>query len=143
MASGAGADLSRFVEAQRLTYATALAELRAGRKRTHWMWFVFPQIAGLGMSATSIFYAIESADEARAYLAHDLLGPRLRECTLAILAHRGRAAEEIFGGVDAMKLRSSMTLFEHVGSPDEPFGPCLDVFFAGRRDERSLELLGA
>lgn len=143
MASGAGASLSRFVEAQRLTCDEALAELRAGRKRTHWMWFVFPQIAGLGTSATSIFYALESADEARAYLAHPLLGPRLRECTLAILSHPDRTAEEIFGAVDAMKLRSSMTLFEHVGGPDEPFGPCLDAFFGGRRDERTLELLRA
>ena len=143
MAPDAGADLSRFVEAQQLTYAAALAELRAGRKRTHWMWFIFPQIAGLGMSATSIFYAIQSAEEARAYLDHDLLGPRLRECTLAVLSNRDRTAEQIFGAVDAMKLRSSMTLFEHVGGSDEPFAACLAAFFAGRRDERTLERLRA
>lgn len=135
--------LSRFVEAQRETYAAALAELRSGRKRSHWMWFVFPQIAGLGMSATSIFYAIASGDEARAYLAHPVLGPRLRECTNAVLVHRDKSAEAIFGPVDAMKLRSSMTLFDHVAEAGEPFAPCLEVFFAGRRDGRSLELLGA
>ena len=135
-------DLSRFVAAQRDIYAAALAELRAGRKRGHWMWFVFPQIAGLGMSATSIFYASASADEARAYLACDPLGPRLRECTQAVLDHPGLSAEAIFGPVDAMKLRSSMTLFEHVAEPEAPFGACIDAFFAGRRDERSLALLG-
>ena len=134
-------DLSRFVEAQRLTYDSALAELRAGRKRSHWMWFVFPQIAGLGMSATAIYYAIASADEARAYLAHDLLGPRLRECTRAVLDHQGKSAGEIFGPVDAMKLRSSMTLFDHVGGADDPFADCLDAFFDGERDMRTLELL--
>ena len=139
----AGAYLSRFVEAQQPAYATALAELRAGRKRTHWMWFIFPQIAGLGMSATSVFYAIQSAGEARAYLDHDLLGPRLRECTLAVLSNRDRTAERIFGSVDAIKLRSSMTLFEHVGGTEEPFAACLDAFFAGRRDERTLGLLRA
>ena len=107
------------------------------------MWFIFPQIAGLGRSATAIHYAIVSADEARAYLAHDPLGPRLRACTLAVLAHRTSPPEEIFGPIDAMKLRSSMTLFEQVGAPDDPFGPCLDAFFAGRRDEATLELLRA
>ena len=143
MAEGADDGLSRFVEAQSDIYPDALAELRAGRKNSHWMWFVFPQLAGLGRSATAIFYAIASADEARAYLADGLLGPRLRECTNAVLAHRNRTAEQIFGPIDAMKLRSSMTLFEHVGGPDEPFGPCLDAFFEGRRDERTTLLLAA
>ncbi len=106
------------------------------------MWFVFPQIAGLGMSATSRFYAIESTAEARAYLAHPLLGPRLRKATEALLAHRGASARAILGAVDAMKLRSSMTLFERAGAPREPFAACLDAFFAGVRDEATLRLLG-
>ncbi|HEY5721089.1 MAG TPA: DUF1810 domain-containing protein [Allosphingosinicella sp.] len=135
--------LSRFVEAQRSIYPAALAELRAGRKTSHWMWFVFPQIAGLGMSATAIFYAIASEDEARAYLAHPVLGPRLRECTNAVLDHRDKSAEAIFGPVDAMKLRSSMTLFERVGAAREPFGACLEALFDGRRDAKTLDLLGA
>jgi len=138
-----GVGLSRFVEAQRSIYPAALAELRAGRKTSHWMWFVFPQIAGLGTSAAAIFYAIGSAGEARSWLAHDPLGPRLRECTNAVLAHAGKTAEAIFGPVDAMKLRSSMTLFDHVGGAGEPFGPCLDAFFSGPRDGRTLALLGA
>src|SRR5690349_7212891 len=105
-------DLSRFVAAQAPVYAEALAELRRGRKEGHWMWFVFPQLAGLGRSPTALFYAIGSLAEARAYLAHPVLGPRLRECTETLLAHRRRGAEAILGPVDAMKLRSSMTLFE-------------------------------
>src|SRR3954454_3991697 len=107
-------DLDRFVAAQAPVYATVLAELRAGRKQSHWMWFVFPQLAGLGRSATALFYGIASADEARAYLAHPLLGARLRECLAALSAHEGGSAEAIFGVVDAMKLRSSITLFEAV-----------------------------
>ena len=136
-------DLSRFVEAQETIYPIALAELRAGRKCSHWMWFIFPQIAGLGMSPTSRFFAIRSADEARAYLAHPLLGARLRECTLALLAHEGASAEAMLGPIDAVKLRSSMTLFNHVGEEGDPFGRCLDAFFAGERDEATLRLLGA
>src|SRR5687767_5005210 len=134
-------DLSRFVAAQADTYRQALAELRAGRKRGHWMWFVFPQIAGLGISPTSLFYAIASEDEARSYLADPLLGPRLRECTRAVLGHEGARAEAIFGPVDAVKLRSSMTLFERAGGGEEPFAACIDAFFGGRRDEATLELL--
>jgi uncharacterized protein (DUF1810 family) len=134
--------LSRFVEAQTPVYACALAELKAGRKESHWMWFVFPQIVGLGMSPTSRFYAIGSAAEARAYLAHPLLGARLRDCTRAVIAHAGMKAEAIFGAVDAMKLRSSMTLFEHAGADDDPFAHCLDTFFGGVRDEATLRLLG-
>src|SRR3954467_8004568 len=104
-------NLDRFVAAQAEIYGQALAELKAGRKQSHWMWFVFPQIAGLGRSPTARFYAIASAAEARAYLAHPQLGSRLGQCIRAVLAHRGKTAEAIFGGIDAMKLRSSMTLF--------------------------------
>lgn len=135
-------DLARFVTAQDGIHRQALAELRAGRKTGHWMWFVFPQLAGLGLSPTSIFYAIRSAGEARAYLAHQLLGPRLEECTAAMLAHRGRRADEILGAVDALKFRSSMTLFDAV-APTGPFGEALDAFYGGARDPRTLELLAA
>jgi uncharacterized protein (DUF1810 family) len=105
------------------------------------MWFVFPQLAGLGRSPTAIFYALASAAEARAYRAHPLLGPRLLECTAAVLAHRGRSAEAMFGVVDAMKLNSSMTLFEAVAGDPAPFAAVLDAFFAGRRDAATLGLL--
>ena len=138
---GDRSDLSRFLAAQADSYGDALAELRAGRKRSHWMWWIFPQIAGLAPSPTSRFYAIASEEEARAYLAHSLLGSRLRECTRALLAHRGSSADAILGPVDAVKLRSSMTLFERVGEADEPFGPCLHAFFGGERDEATLRLL--
>ena len=104
-------NLDRFVEAQAPVYAQALAELRSGRKASHWMWFVFPQLRGLGRSAAAQHYGISSAAEARAYLNHQLLGPRLLECTQAVLAHRNGQAEGIFGPVDAMKVRSSMTWF--------------------------------
>ena len=133
-------DLDRFVEAQDGVYAQALAELRRGRKESHWMWFVFPQILGLGRSPTAQYYAITSADEARAYLGHPLLGPRLRECTEAVLAHPNRSAEEIFGAVDALKFRSSMTLFEAVDGAG-PFGAALDSFYGGVRDPATLEQL--
>src|SRR5687768_14521462 len=105
------------------------------------MWFVFPQIAGLGRSPTARFYAIVSEAEARAYLSHELLGPRLRQCTLALLDHRGSSAEAILGPVDAIKLRSSMTLFERAGVEGDPFAPCLDAFSAGERDAATLALL--
>ena len=133
-------DLARFVEAQAPIYAQALAELKRGRKESHWMWFVFPQLAGLGHSPMARLYAIGSLAEARAYLAHPVLGPRLLECTHAILAHRGRGAEAIFGPVDAMKLRSSMTLFEAAGA-QEVFGEALHLFFGGERDRATLDLL--
>src|SRR3954447_6610087 len=115
------ADLSRFVAAQAPLYDQALAEFRRGRKQSHWMWFVFPQLAGLGRSPTARFYAIESLEEARLYLGHDLLGPRLEECAETVLGHRGLSAGAIFGGVDAMKLRSSMTLFEAAAAVEGPF----------------------
>jgi uncharacterized protein (DUF1810 family) len=132
--------LDRFVEAQAPVHARALAELKDGRKRSHWMWFVFPQLAGLGRSDTARFYAIASLAEARAFLAHPILGPRLVLCTRAVLAHRGSSAEAIFGPVDAMKFRSSMTLFEAAGAR-EPFGEALHLFFGGARDPATLGLL--
>lgn len=137
--------LDRFVDAQRDTYAAALAELRAGAKRSHWMWFVFPQIAGLGRSDTARFYAIRDIDEARAYLAHPLLGRRLVEATEAMLTHAGvSSAEAVLGSIDALKLASSMTLFE-VAAADlaeaAPFARCLDAFFAGDRDRATLDLV--
>jgi uncharacterized protein (DUF1810 family) len=133
--------LARFVEAQSGVYEQALSELSAGRKRSHWMWFVFPQLKGLGRSPTSLFYGLESAAEARLYLDHSLLGPRLRDCTAALLGHRGERAEAILGSVDAMKLRSSMTLFDAAGGDRELFGQCLADFFGGERDLATLKLL--
>ncbi|MFV1918504.1 DUF1810 domain-containing protein [Sphingomonas sp. MJ1 (PH-R8)] len=136
------AALDRFVEAQAGVWAQALAELKAGRKTSHWMWFVFPQIAGLGRSETARFYAISDVAEARAYLAHPLLGARLREAAAALLAHRGRSAEAMLGGIDAIKLRSSMTLFEAV-APEEPvFAAVLEAFFSGQRDPETVRRIG-
>jgi uncharacterized protein (DUF1810 family) len=133
-------DLGRFTEAQEDVYETAVAELRRGRKTSHWMWFVFPQIAGLGQSATSQHFAITSLAEARAYLDHPLLGSRLRECA-SILVETPSGAEQIFGGIDAMKLRSSMTLFRHA-DPGEPlFRDVLELYFAGVEDPATLERL--
>ena len=138
-------DLGRFVDAQDRggSYATALAELRAGRKTSHWMWFVFPQVAGLGHSAMARAYAIGSLTEARDYLAHPVLGPRLLDCTRAVLGHRGRTAEQVFGGIDAVKLRSSMTLFTRADPGEAAFSEVLDTFFGGRPDARTDELLGS
>src|SRR5215218_6554907 len=129
-------DLERFVSAQDAggTYARAVAELRRGRKTSHWMWFVFPQIAGLGRSEMSRRYAISSLDEAKAYLEHPVLGPRLRECAGIVAQAQGQSAEQIFGGIDAQKLQSSMTLFLRA-APDEPlFKQVLDQYFGGRVD---------
>jgi uncharacterized protein (DUF1810 family) len=138
---GSNEDLVRFTIAQRDVYPRVLAELHAGAKRSHWMWFIFPQIAGLGRSHMAQLYAIRDLDEARAYLAHPVLGARLRECVAAVLAHAGtRTAEAIFGGIDSIKLRSSMTLFEAAGGGD-PFAGVLDAFFAGARDPETLHLL--
>ena len=137
------AGLERFVSAQHGIYAQALAELRAGAKRSHWMWFIFPQIAGLGQSETARFYAIADLAEAREYLGHPLLGPRLEECTGAMLAWAGRrSAETILGHIDALKFRSSMTLFEAAGS-GESCSRALDAFCAGIPDTRTLDLLGS
>ena len=133
--------LDRFVAAQDTIYPRALAELKAGMKRNHWMWFVFPQLAGLGRSETSRYYAIEGVHEAQAYLAHPLLGTRLAECTDAMLGWTGkRGAEAILGPVDALKFKSSMTLFEAAGG-GERFARALDGFHAGERDPATLNLL--
>jgi uncharacterized protein (DUF1810 family) len=140
----AGFDLERFVAAQAGIHGQALAELRRGRKQSHWMWFVFPQIAGLGRSEMARTYAIGSLAEARSYLDHPLLGPRLRECTAAVLAHADARADAIFGPVDAVKFRSSMTLFEAAADEDErtPFSDALDAFFSGERDPATMACLG-
>jgi uncharacterized protein (DUF1810 family) len=134
-------DLNRFVVAQKNVYGGVLEELMRGRKTSHWMWFIFPQVAGLGRSETSRHFAIGSLDEARAYLDHPVLGARLRESAGAVLATRGRTAEEIFGPIDAVKLRSSMTLFQFA-APDEPvFGEVLDRYFGGVADAATETLL--
>ena len=137
-----GFDLEHFVAAQEGVYPQALAELRAGQKRSHWMWFVFPQFAGLGTSPMAVRYAIGSADEAQAYLAHPVLGLRLREGVAAMLAHKGARPEAILGGIDALKFRSSLTLFEAVAEEPAPFAEALEAFYGGVRDGRTLALLG-
>jgi uncharacterized protein (DUF1810 family) len=135
-------DLDRFVTAQAPVHAQALAELTAGLKRSHWMWFVFPQLRGLGHSAMAERYGIASLAEARAYLAHPLLGPRLVACTQAVLAVEGRSLHDIFGSPDDLKFASSMTLFEvAAGEGGDPFREALDRSCAGRRDGRTLALL--
>ena len=153
-------DLQRFVNAQDAggTYERALAELQAGCKTSHWMWFVFPQIAGLGQSEMSQRYAIDSLEEARAYLEHPVLGPRLVECARALLGHEGLTAEEIMGGIDALKLRSSMTLFARaaqLAKPQQPlystgsrgldegevFEQVLERYFGGEPDGATLRLV--
>lgn len=132
-------DLGRFVSAQSPAYDQALAELRAGRKRTHWIWFVFPQIEGLGSSAMAQRYAIASLDEARAYLAHPILGPRLKASVEAALAGGTGSAHDLFGSPDDMKFRSSMTLFAEA-APEEPlFEAALSRFYGGEKDPRTLE----
>jgi uncharacterized protein (DUF1810 family) len=134
-------DLGRFVRAQQEDYQQALAEIRSGHKRSHWMWYVFPQVEGLGLSSTSRLYAIKGAAEAKAYLAHAVLGPRLRECAAAALQIDGLTAAEIFGSPDDMKLRSSATLFASVSPEDSVFHRVLDKFFHGQHDSRTLSLL--
>ncbi|HEX6252224.1 MAG TPA: DUF1810 domain-containing protein [Gemmatimonadaceae bacterium] len=136
-------DLARFVDAQsRGTYERALHELEAGRKRTHWMWFVFPQLRGLGSSDMARHYGISGLDEARAYLHHEVLGPRLQECAAAALRSAGRSsAEELFGFPDHLKFRSSATLFAAVAGPSSVFQRVLDTFFGGEADPRTLALL--
>lgn len=135
-----GYDLDRFVEAQAGSYPDALAELRAGRKRTHWMWFVFPQIAGLGHSIMAQRYAIASRAEARSYLMHGVLGPRLRACTQAVLAVPDKTANAIFGSPDDFKFRSCMTLFDAI-APHDIFDQALARFYGGQRDPATLERL--
>ena len=135
-------DLHRFVAAQEGSYASALAEIRRGAKRSHWMWYVFPQIAGLGHSAMAQRYAIRSGDEARAYIAHPLLGARLRECVDALAALPAKDAERVFGGIDAIKLRSSLTLFAEA-SGEGCFADALVDWFGGESDGATLKLLAA
>lgn len=134
-------DLHRFIRAQASAYRGALAELKGCRKQTHWMWFVFPQLAGLGQSATSEYYAVKSLAEARAYLDHPVLGPRIVECAEAVLACRGRAPAEIFGSPDDLKLRSSMTLFARAVGQPSVFSRVIEQFFGDRPDGRTVELL--
>ncbi|HWS75847.1 MAG TPA: DUF1810 domain-containing protein [Quisquiliibacterium sp.] len=134
--------LQRFVDAQAPVISTVMAELAAGEKRTHWMWFVFPQLAALGRSGTAKFYGLAELDEARAYLAHPVLGERLRACTRAVLAHRDRSAHAIFGTPDDLKFRSCVTLFG-LAAPDEPlFKEALVAFYGGEADAATVELAG-
>lgn len=145
--SPAGADpfdLQRFVDAQDRVYDTVLDELRAGRKRSHWIWFVFPQLQGLGRSSTAIRYGVSSLEEARAYLAHEVLGPRLRECARLVTGIAGASADDIFGWPDNLKVRSSMTLFARAA--DDPdvradFRAVLDKFYEGAEDELTVQQL--
>jgi uncharacterized protein (DUF1810 family) len=144
VSGGRGADpfdLQRFLDAQRDVYERALAELRAGRKRTHWMWFVFPQMEGLGVSETSRYYGIGSREEAAAYLEHPVLGPRLVQCAEALLALEGKSASQVFGYPDDLKLRSCLTLFADVGGAHSVFLFVLEKYYGGQRDSRTLELL--
>jgi uncharacterized protein (DUF1810 family) len=135
-------DLQRFVDAQDPVYASVLEELGAGRKRSHWMWFVFPQVAGLGGSAMAQAYAISSRAEATAYAAHPILGVRLRECTQRVLAVNDRTVEQIFSYPDDLKFRSSMTLFEECAAEPELFRAALTKYFHGSPDPRTLDILG-
>ncbi|MFF1383423.1 DUF1810 domain-containing protein [Arthrobacter sp. NPDC058288] len=137
-------NLDRFVQAQEAngTYQRALAELAGGSKQSHWMWFVFPQIAGLGQSPTSRRYAITSLAEARAYLGHPVLGTRLLECARAVVAHTGVSADRMFGGIDARKLQSSMTLFMRADPAEPVFREVLDQYFNGSADPATDRLLG-
>ena len=132
-------NLIRFHEAQEYSYQVAYAEIKEGYKRSHWMWYIFPQIKGLGRSSMSEYYGITCIDEARAYLEDEVLGTRLREISEALLKHSDKSAQDIFGGVDSLKLKSSMTLFDKV-SPNQVFGKVLDVFFDGKRDKRTLDI---
>ncbi len=135
-------DLARFVDAQAGDYSQALAEIRNGRKRSHWMWYIFPQIDGLGFSSMSRRYSIKSADEARVYLDHPILGPRLAEIAEAALGVEDRSAYEVFGSPDDMKLKSCATLFASVSPPHSVFARLLDKYFKGERDGKTLQLLG-
>lgn len=135
-------DLTRFVRAQDDVFAAALAELRAGRKRTHWIWFVFPQLRGLGSSTNARYFGIGSLDEARAYLGHPILAANLRSATAAMLMHRGRSATEILGRPDDLKFHASMTLFAAASDGGAPFVEALAAFFEGTPHPQTLELLG-
>jgi len=134
-------NLARFVAAQKGIYAVALGEIRSGQKRSHWMWYVFPQFIGLGSSPTSVQYAIKSRDEAEAYLAHAILGRRLLECAEAVVQIADRSAHEIFGSPDDMKLRSSATLFASVSPDGSVFHRIIDKYFDGMLDDRTIQLM--
>lgn len=134
-------DLQRFLDAQDPVYGNVLDELRAGRKRSHWMWFVFPQIRGLGSSPTAQHYGIASLAEARAYLDHPVLGPRLRQCVALVNAIEGGSAEQVFGWPDNLKLRSSVTLFAHATDDNGDFLALLDKYYGGEQDPLTLERL--
>jgi uncharacterized protein (DUF1810 family) len=136
-------DLARFLDAQLPVYGQVLAELRAGRKRTHWIWFIFPQIAGLGRSAMAQRYAIASLEEAQAYLAHPVLGVRLRECSELVLTVQGRSIHDVFGSPDDIKFRSCMTLFDRADPAQAVFGQCLQKYFNGEEDSQTLRFLDA
>jgi len=135
-------NLRRFVQAQRDDYERALSEILSGKKRTHWMWYVFPQFAGLAFSSTSNYYAIKSLEEARAYLAHPILGPRLGECAQAVVDLEGRSATQIFGSPDDLKLRSCATLFACVSPPGSVFHRLIGKYYRGELDGNTLRLLG-
>lgn len=134
-------DLQRFLSAQDNVYEQVLAELRNGAKRTHWMWFIFPQIDGLGFSPTTRHFAIKSIEEARSYLSHPVLGARLQECAEAVLAVQGRSVSDIFGDPDDMKLHSSVTLFAQIAGPDSVFARILDKYFQGGQDVKTITIL--
>ena len=136
-------DLNRFLEAQEGSYQQALSELRAGRKRTHWSWYIVPQIIGLGSSGMSVRYAIKSLAEAKAYLEHPVLGARLRECVAAMNEHTGLTASQVLGGIDAQKFRSCLTLFAQAGRPEPVFDEALNKYFAGQPDDATLAILAA
>jgi uncharacterized protein (DUF1810 family) len=136
-------NLTRFLTAQQPIYHRALAELSAGRKTSHWMWFIFPQLAGLGHSSTAQHFAIQSKGEAQAYLAHPTLGPRLIECATAILQHQDKSATQILGSPDDLKLRSSATLFAQLTPKDSPFAQLLQKYYEGEPDPKTLALLAA
>ena len=136
-------NLTRFVQAQENAYATALRELQNGHKRSHWMWFIFPQIQGLGFSPTAQYYAVKDIEEARAYLAHPLLGPRLTECTATVNALEGKSLGQILGHVDHLKFRSSMTIFELAAGANSEFSKALDKYCSGERDRATLDIAGA
>lgn len=135
-------NLNRFLQAQQEDFESALTEIRNGKKRTHWMWFIFPQLDGLAFSSTSKFYAIKSIDEAKAYLAHPVLGPRLHECAEAAVGVEERSATAIFGSPDDLKLRSCATLFACVSPPSSVFERLLEKYYEGQRDQKTLRLLG-
>ena len=134
-------DLSRFVRAQQDDYERALSEITNGQKRTHWMWYIFPQLDGLAFSPTAKRYAIKSVEEARAYLEHPILGPRLLNCAEAVVGVEGRSAAEIFGSPDDLKLKSCATLFSFVAPPGSVFDRLLEKYYRGQRDGKTLELL--